>query len=127
MLCTSRPHHRTTRYFGLLPEDAAHVEHITTVTDVQVGGRHKGFDPDVYRRQIAEYQVGKAAALKKAYVGAGNILCHHTTHMPPIKAYSEDMSAAPSVGPSVPASVAGSKSPAHLNIPELARVGDQVA
>lgn len=39
-------------------------------------GANRDFDPEVYRKQIREYQVSKVEAPRKAYMGAGNILCH---------------------------------------------------
>lgn len=39
-------------------------------------GANRDFDPEIYRKQIREYQVSKVEAPRKAYMGAGNILCH---------------------------------------------------
>lgn len=39
-------------------------------------GANRDFDPEIYRKQIREYQVSKVEGPRRAYVGAGNILCH---------------------------------------------------
>lgn len=57
-------------------------------TCVQIGA-NRDFDPEIYRKQIRENRVSKVEGPRRAYVGAGNILCHpdgnapHSSMAPP--------------------------------------------
>lgn len=46
-------------------------------------GTNRDFDPEVYRKQIREYQVSRVEGPRRAYVGAGDILCHSETDAAP--------------------------------------------
>lgn len=52
-------------------------------------GANRDFDPEIYRKQIRENRVSKVEGPRRAYVGAGNILCHpdgsapHSSMAPP--------------------------------------------